>query len=64
MDTVFMNSGNSKISDPHRLLLNLLNKRNLKRSGECVALSNLSIYDLYMEKYKKSSKIIILKYHY
>ena len=44
MDTVLMNSGNSKISDPHRLLLNRLNERNLKRSGKCVALSNLSIY--------------------
>ena len=27
MDAVFMNSGSSKISDPHRLLLNLLNKK-------------------------------------
>ena len=26
MDAIFMNSGNSKTSDPHRLLLNLLGK--------------------------------------
>ena len=26
MDTIFMNSGNSKKSDPHRLLLNLSDK--------------------------------------
>ena len=39
-----MNSGNSKTSDPHRLLLNLSDKINLKRSDKCVALSNLSIY--------------------
>ena len=26
MDTIFMNSRNSKTSDPHRLLLNLSNK--------------------------------------
>ena len=32
MDTIFTNSGNSKISDPHRLLLNLLDEINLKRS--------------------------------
>ena len=32
MDTIFMNSRNSKASDPHRLLLNLLDKINLKRS--------------------------------
>ena len=39
-----MNSRNSKISDPHRLLLTLSDKINLKRSDKCVALSNLSIY--------------------
>ena len=31
MDTIFMNSENSKISDPHTLLLNLTDKINLKR---------------------------------
>ena len=30
MDTIFMNSGNSKTFDPHRLLLNLSD--NLKRA--------------------------------
>ena len=30
MDTIFMNSENSKTSDPHRLILNLLHKINLK----------------------------------
>ena len=44
MDTVFMNSENSKISDPHRLLLNLTDKLNLKRNDKYVALSNLSNY--------------------
>ena len=44
MDTIFMNSENSKISDPHRLLLNLTDKRNLKRSDKYVLLSNTSIY--------------------
>ena len=39
-----MNSENSKTSDPHRLLLNLSDKINLKRSHKYVALSNLSIY--------------------
>ena len=38
MDTIFMNSGNSKSSDPHRLLLNLWDKVNLKRSDKYVAL--------------------------
>ena len=44
MDTIFMNSGNSKTSDPHRQLLNLADKKNLKRSDKYVTLSNLSIY--------------------
>ena len=44
MDTVFMNSKNSKTSNPHRLLLNLSDKINLKESDKYVALSNLSIY--------------------
>ena len=38
-----MNPENSKTSDPHRLLLNLSDKINLKRSDKYVALSNLSI---------------------
>ena len=43
MDTVFMNSRNSKTSDPHRLLLNLSDNVTLKRSDKYVALSNLCI---------------------
>ena len=38
-----MNSKNSKISYPHRLLINLADKINL-RSDKHVALSNLSMY--------------------
>ena len=44
MDTKFMNSGNSKTSDYHRLLLNLSGKIDLKQSDKYVALSNFSIY--------------------
>ena len=44
MDTKFMNSENSKTSDPQRLLLNPLDKINLERSDKYVALSSLSIY--------------------
>ena len=44
MNTIFMNSQNSKTSDPHSLLLNLLDKINLKRNDKYVALSNLSLY--------------------
>ena len=38
-----MNSGSSKTSDFHRLLLDISDKMNLKRSGKCVALSIVSI---------------------
>ena len=38
MDTIIKNFGNSKISDPHRLLLNLSDKINLKRSDKSVDL--------------------------
>ena len=31
MDTIFMNSENSKTSDPHRLLLSLSDKINFKK---------------------------------
>ena len=50
-----MNSENSKTSDPHRLLLNLADKINLKRSDKYVALSNLSIYYTW-KNIKKSHK--------
>ena len=39
-----MNSENSKTFDPHRLLLNLSDTINCRRSDEYVALSNISIY--------------------
>ena len=50
-----MNSEKSKTSAPHRPLLNLLDKINLKRSEKYVALSNLSIYNTW-KKIKKSYK--------
>ena len=43
MDTIFMNSENSKTSDPRRLVLNLRGRINLKGSDKCVALSDLII---------------------
>ena len=51
MGTKFMNSENSKTFEPYRLLLNLSDKINLKRSNKYVALSNLSIYYTWKKKY-------------
>ena len=39
-----MNSEKSETSDPHRLLLNLTDKIDLRRKDKYIALSNLSIY--------------------
>ena len=55
MNTMFISSKNSKTSGPHRLLLNLTNEINLKRSDKYVALSNLSIYYTW-KNIKKSYK--------
>ena len=55
MDTIFINSKNSEKSDPHRLLLNLTDKLNLKKIDKYVALSNLSIYEIW-KKINKSYK--------
>ena len=44
MDTIFINSENTQISDPYRLLLNLSDDTNSKGKGKCVALSEFSIY--------------------
>ena len=44
MDTIFMNSKNSKTSEYHNLVLKLAYKFDLKRGQKSVTLSNLSIY--------------------
>ena len=38
MDAIFINSKNSQTSDPHRVLLNLSDKIDLKRNDKYVAL--------------------------
>ena len=53
MDTIFMNSENSRTSEYHVLVLNLTDKLHLRRGPKIVALSDLSIY--YTWKNIKSS---------
>ena len=53
MDTIFMNSGNSKTSKLHVLTLKLTNKLDLRIGEKTIALLNLSIY--YTQKNIKSS---------
>ena len=44
MDTIFISSKTSEKSDPHRLLLNVTDKIDIRRNEKYIALSNLSIY--------------------
>ena len=44
MDTIFMNSENSKTPKPRILILKLTNKLDLKISKKVIALSSLSVY--------------------
>ena len=53
MDTIFMNSENSKTSNPHILKLKLTSKLNLWIGEKVIAMSNFSIY--YTSKNIKSS---------
>ena len=55
MNTIFMNYKNSKTPDPHRLLLNLADKIDLRRKDKYITLSNLSIYYTW-KNIKKSNK--------
>ena len=53
MDTIFMNSENSKTPKPHVLILKPTDKLDLRIGEKVIALSNLSIY--YTWKNIKSS---------
>ena len=44
MDTIFMNSENSRIPAPHILKLKLTDKLDLRLDKKVIALSNLSMY--------------------
>ena len=53
MDTIFLNSENSKTPKPHVLILKLTDKSDLRIGEKIITLSNLSIY--YTWKKIKSS---------
>ena len=44
IETIFMNTENSRTSEPHRFKLDLTDKLNLKNPNKNMALANLSIY--------------------
>ena len=45
METVFINTENSKRNEPHKFTLTLADKLNLKDPNKNMALANLSIYN-------------------
>ena len=53
MDTIFLNSENSKMPKPHVLVLKFTNKLDLRIGEKVIALSNVSIY--YTWKNRKRS---------
>ena len=53
METVFMNTENSKTNEPYGFRLTLADKRNLEDPNKCMTFANLSIY--YKWKNIKSS---------
>ena len=44
METILMNTENSKTNEPHRFKLNLADTLNLNNPNKNIALVNLSIY--------------------
>ena len=62
MNTIFINSKNSKKFHPRRLLLTLTDKIDLRIKDRYIALSNLSIYYSWQNLEKLITKIH-LKYH-
>ena len=56
MVTIFMNSKNSKTSDPHRLLLNLSDKMNL--------FYQTLVFNIHEKILKSHTKVIGLKYQF
>ena len=50
MDTIFMNSENSKTSKLHVIVLKLTNKLDLRIGENTIVLSNLSIYYTWKNK--------------
>ena len=67
MDTIFMNSENSRSRKPHALVLKLTNKLDLGIGKKIIALSNFSNYYTWKNiknSYKNNKfKILHLKLH-
>ena len=65
METIFMNTENSKTNEPHKFVLNLSQRLDLKSSNKHVAFQNISIYypwkNIRQQNKDNKPKIIALK---
>ena len=61
MYTIFVNSSNSKTSDPHRPLVNFTDEIDFRRINKYIALSNPTIYYTW-KNIKSQIRVINLKY--
>ena len=62
METIFMNTENSKTNESHKFVLNLSQRLDLRSSDKLVALQNLSIHYTWKnirKQYKKNKLKII-----
>ena len=59
METIFMSTQNSKTNEPHKFVLNLSQRLDIRVSNKHVALQNLSIYYMWknIRKQYKSNKL-------
>ena len=62
METIFMNTENSKTNEPHRFRLDLADKLNLKNSKKNIALVNLSVYYTWKNIKKQNTTTINLRF--
>ena len=62
METIFMNTGNSKTNEPHKFVLNLSQRLDLKSLNKHDALQNLSIYYAWknIRKQYKNNKLKLI----
>ena len=62
METIFMNMENSETNEPHKIVLNLSQRLDLRSSHKNVALQNLSVYYTWknIRKQYKNNKLKII----
>ena len=62
METIFVNTENDKMNEPHKFVVNLSQRLYLKRLNRHVALQNLSIYHTWknIRKQCKNSKLKVI----